>query len=314
MKPIIKSINTPELESTFPNISKDLNNSLNLNYSIIQGKEKEELILDILKKIDEDVYHVGSKQLWNLQWEQIYQEFIRNNYDLDCLVPKFISVNQSNYQPLRYNNEFIRPTTNTFWIDYYSLFRKWLFDTYLKESEHVYEFGCGSGYNLVALSQLNSIERTLYGLDFSPGSMKIIDKVHNIYNYNIKGNLFDMLNPNLHSLKLEDNCTVCTMNSIEQLGGKFYSFIQYLLKQKIRLCIHVEPTIEFHDPNNLMDWLSIKFMEKRKYSTSLLTYLKHLESDNRIKILEAKRVPLGNLMSNCYTYIIWYPLNTGDKL
>ncbi len=306
------SISPLELEITFPRISKsclNLINSLDLKYSIIEGKEKEQLILDVLKKIDEDVYNVGSQEIWNKQWEKIYQEFTNSNYNLNSLIPKFISMNQSNHQPLRYNNKFIKPLTRTFWIDYYSLFRQWLFDTLLKDIKYVYEFGCGSGYNLVALAQLNSIERTLHGLDFSSNSVKIINKIQNIYGYDIKSDLFDMINPNSYPLKLEENCAVYTMNSIEQLGGKFHSFIQYLLKQKISLCVHVEPTIEFHDPNNLMDWLSVKFMKKRNYSISLLTYLRKLESDNIIKIIDAKRVPLGNLMSNCYTYIVWKPVS-----
>lgn len=309
----INHINNLELTNSFQNITKKcskLIDNSDLRYKIITGDEREKLILDILKRIDEDIYDVGSQKIWDKGWEEIYQEFVTNNYNLKKLVPKFISINQLQYQPLRYNNKFIKPISNTFWLDYYSIFRQWLFKTFLTNIEYIYEFGCGTGYNLIALAQLRLDNKMLYGLDFSPNSVKIINEVRNIYDYNVKGHLFDMKNPNLQNFKLKENCAVLTMNSIEQLGERFHEFIHYLLEQNppISLCVHLEPTIEFHDLNNLMDWLSIKFMNKRGYSTTLLTYLKKLESDNKIKIIDTKRLSFGNLMSNCYTYIIWKPV------
>lgn len=309
----IKNISNIELNNSFPDVIKLCSNlikSSDLRYTIITEKEREQLILSILKRIDEDIYDVGSQKIWNKSWEESYQEFITNNYDLETLVPKFISINQSHYQPLRYNNKFIKPVNNTFWLNYYSIFRQWLFKTFLTNIEYIYEFGCGTGYNLIALAQLHLDNKMLYGLDFSPNSVKIINEIRNSHNYNIEGHLFDMKNPNLQNFKLKENCAILTMNSIEQLGEKFHEFIHYLLEQNppISLCVHVEPTIEFHDLNNLMDWLSIKFMNKRGYSTTLLTYLKKLESDNKIKIIDANRLPFGNLMSNCYTYIVWKPI------
>lgn len=305
----IEYITATDLTRSFQDVTEKCSNLIktaDLRYITINGTKKEEVILKILKKIDEDSYIIGSNQLWNKEWDEIYKDFTNDNYNLEKLVPKFITNSQSAHQPLRYDNKLIIPVSNTFWIDYYSIFRQWLFKTFLSGINYVYEFGCGTGYNLVALSQLYP-DKKLYGLDFCNNSIKILNAINEHYNYDIKGYLFDMLNPDL-KLELEENSAVLTMNSIEQLGGKFHNFIQYLIKQKPSLCINVEPTFEFHDIDNLLDWLSIKFMNKRKYSLFPLSYLSLLEHENKVKIIEAKRIPFGNMMSNCYTYIVWRPV------
>jgi len=275
------------------------------SYMLINGYEYDQLILHILKKIEEDRQIIGAperKQVWSNGWEENYHDFIDSNYDLDKLIPKFIRYGQ----PIRYNLTYIKPSDPKFEFNYYSVFRQWLFKKYLAEYENMYEFGCGTGFNLVTLAQLYP-DKNLYGLDFVPYPVKLINKIAEHYKYNLTGHLFDMISPNKFPLSLKENSAIFTIGSIEQLAGRFEKFIKYLLEQHVSLCIHIEPVIELYNENNLVDYLAIKFQEKRGYTKGFLPYLKKLESHKMIEILKAKRLFFGSLYMEGYNCIIWRP-------
>lgn len=284
----------------------DIIEKSDFSYTVINGEERDRLILDILKKIDEDKQIIGSperKRAWDKGWEENYQDFIDSGYDLDTLIPKFIR----HGQPIRYNLMYISPSNHKFELDYYRVFRQWLFKKYLSQYDNIYEFGCGTGFNLVAMSQLYP-DKKLYGLDFVPSSIKLINNIAWHYGYHITSYLFDMISPNKFPLSLKDNSAVFTIGSVEQLAGKFEDFITYLLEHRISLCIHVEPIIELYNDKNLVDYLAIKFQGKRGYTRGLLSYLKKLEMNKTIEILKENRLYFGSLYMEGYNYIIWRPI------
>ncbi len=281
----------------------DIISNKDFNYSPITGNERDLLILDILKKTETDKQIIGDnsrKKVWNDGWRENLDEFINNNYDLNKIIPKFFKPG-----PKRYNLKYIQNNNPNFEFDYYSVFRQWLFKKYLNNYNHIYEFGSGTGFNLVALSQLFP-DKKLYGLDFVQSSIEIINTIADRYKYNLKGYLFDMIYPDRY-FNLEDESAIFTVGSVEQLAGKFEKFIEYLLNQPISISIHVEPIIELYDENNLIDYLAIKFQSKRGYSKGLLPYLKKLESDKIIDIIKEKRLYFGNVYMEGYNLIIWKP-------
>lgn len=283
----------------------DIINGIDLRYSIIKGFEYEQLILQILKKIDEDNQIVGDpsrKKVWNDGWKENLDEFINSNYNLEKLVPKFIKP----WQEIRYNMVYIRSKNPNIELDYYRIFRQWLFKKYFTEYDNIYEFGCGTGFNLVSLAQLFP-NKKLYGSDFVTSSIDILNKISENYKFNIDGFHFDMINPDFN-VKLEKNSAIFTIGSIEQLAGKFEQFIKYLLEQKISLAIHVEPIIELYHDDNLADYLAKKFQSKRGYTNSFLPYLKKLESNNVINLLKVKRLYFGSLYMEGYNLVIWKPV------
>jgi cyclopropane fatty-acyl-phospholipid synthase-like methyltransferase len=190
-------------------------------------------------------------------------------------------------------------------LDYYNVFRLWLFKKYLSEFEHIYEFGCGTGFNLVVLARLFP-EKKLFGLDFVPSSVELVNKIGTAHRHNIKGRLFDMISPN-ETLTLAKNSAIFTIGSVEQLASRFEAFFQFLLNQSPSLCIHVEPTIEFYDDNILFDYLAKKFHQKRGYTENFLTRLRELEAQKKVEILKAKRLYFGSLFMEGYSYIVWRP-------
>lgn len=271
-------------------------------YRKLESNERDKVILDALKKIDTDQQVIGAPErynTWQNGWEDNLKEFIKSNYDLEKLTPKFIRPNQV----VRLNQNYVMPINPNFELDYLSVFRIWLFKKYLQDFTVVYEFGCGTGFNLVCLAQLYPNKR-LYGLDFVTSSVNLVNKIGEVYAWKMKGYLFDMLSPD-KNLRLEKNSAVFTFGSIEQLASRFEPFLNFLLEQSPAMCIHIEPTIELYDENNLVDYTAIKFHKKRGYTKNFLSHLKNLESQRKIEILKTKRLFFGSLYMEGYSLIIW---------
>ena len=287
-----------------PDDCRELIAKTDFRYRILVGEERDRVLLDVLKKIESDQQVIGVPErhgVWEQGWKENLRGFIESSYDLDTLTPKFIKSNV----PIRLNCNFIMPSNPRFELDFYSVFRRWLFKKYLKEVDSIYEFGCGTGFNLVELAQLYP-EKKLHGLDFANSSVELINRISDAYPWKIAGHLFDMFTPD-ESFKLDKNSAVFTTGAVEQLAGRFEAYLQFLLQRSPQLCIHIEPTIELYDEHNLIDYLAMKFHRKRGYTENYLTRLRELEAQNRIRILKAKRLFFGSLYMEGYSYMVWKP-------
>ncbi len=157
-----------------------------------------------------------------------------------------------------------------------SILQYWIFEKYLKDFPTIYEFGCGTGHNLLRLRELNK-KAILWGLDWAKSSQKLINGVAKALNDNaLKAHHFDYFNPN-YDFKLDPHGAVYTFASLEQTCKNYKKFVSYLLKNKPSLCVNIEPTGETLDQNNLLDSLSIQYFKKRKYLDGYIGYLKELE-------------------------------------
>ena len=63
----------------------DLISKSSFDYSIIDGIKRDELILNILKRIDLDqqkIASTGRQEVWDKGWQENLEEFITSNYIL----------------------------------------------------------------------------------------------------------------------------------------------------------------------------------------------------------------------------------------
>jgi hypothetical protein len=279
--------------------------TLDLDYRIIKGNEEKRLISYILKKIEDDTQKIGTLErtsVWDKGWKENLNEF-RKTKEINSIVPKYIKPNTA----VRLFEKFVEPSNPFFERDYSRLLQIYLHNNLIpKETENVYEFGCGSGFNLINLS--NSRKNLhLFGTDFVNSSVTLINELSKHYNLKMKAELFDMTKPNYNYEIKEKSCTF-THGSIEQLAGKFQKFIDYLIQKKPEICFHLEPVIELYDERVLFDDLQIKFSRKRGYTEGLLTYLRKLENEGKIKIELIKKMNFGSLFIEGYNLIIWKSL------
>lgn len=210
------------------------------------------------------------------------------------------------YPTLRWQQEFIAPLHKEFEYRSLAVIEDWLFDKYLRNVDHAYEFGCGTGHNLFRVRDVNP-HAQLWGLDWAPSSQQILARLNELgIDKNLYGRHFDLFAPD-DALTLAPGSAVVTVAALEQTGDRFRPFIDYLLRQKPALCIHIEPIAELLDPHNLLDSLSLAYFRHRNYLSGFLEHL-HLEgAAGRLKIEMARRTSIGSLFIDGYSVVVWSP-------
>lgn len=264
-------------------------------YQECRQKIRAELSSEIQKSGEERL------EVWNRGWSE-------NLLALDSLALEFALIPKYFREKpmLRWNETFIEPLSPHFEYKMLSFFRNWLFDKYLRDRSSVYEFGCGTGHNLIDIRSVNP-RAQLWGLDWAKSSQDILKalKAKGLVD-NLYAQSFDLFRPDLN-FKLEKDCAVLTVASLEQTGERFHAFLDYLIQQKPKICLHLEPIIEFLDPKSELDRLSIEYFEKRNYLRGFLDELKRREGLNEIQILKAQRNSIGGLPIQAYSIVVWAP-------
>src|SRR5688500_8650569 len=139
-------------ETHITGITKSVIENHDFSYRQIVGDEREKLILEILKRIDRDEQVIGAderKEVWYKGWDANRQDFLNSGYSLEALLPKFIRPGQ----PMRIKRVFAQPNDPWFELRFVEVLRSWMFQEFFKPFANVYEFGCGTGFNLVSLAQ-----------------------------------------------------------------------------------------------------------------------------------------------------------------
>ncbi len=281
-----------------------------IEYKLAYKNISQEQRDDCLKKIvttllDKNIIFAGKhrQQQWEKGWKQNLDE-LKNDKNLKSAVPHYFG----KHKIARLKQNFIEVASDDFEYNVLGVILDWLFDKYLRETKNIYEFGCGTGYNLLRLRIINK-EANLWGLDWTESTIKIIKKISDLTSdKKLFSHKFDYYHPD-NTFKLEGNSVIFTVASLEQIGNNYKQFINYLLKKSPKLCVHIEPIAELLDENNLLDYLSIEYFKKRNYLSGFLTHLQKLEKLNKIKIIRAQRSYTGSLFIEGHSIIIWAPIN-----
>ena len=273
-------------------------------YKALVGEERDKVLLDVLKNIDSGQLSVVGKEkkaAWEKGWTENLLNFLEKDHDINELIPKYYHPRQV----LRLCRNYVTTCDPNFEFNFFKVFRLWLFRKYLKDTESVYEFGCGPGHNLAALAELYP-EKEIHGLDWSAASRDLVNKIAEVYNYNITGHLFDMFSPD-ENFEIPNNSAVLTFGALEQLGHDFELFLQFLLKKSPVLCLNIEPFCELYDDSSLLDYLAAKYQGERNYLAGYLDCLKQLENEGKIQILKTPRMLFGNIHYEGWSFVLWKP-------
>ncbi len=293
-----------------PNDCKSLVAETDFNYKVLNTRERDKLVLGILKTIDEDSLTVSGpkrQSQWERGWVENLQSFTNSNYSIEALIPKYIRPDR----PIRLRLEYVTPRITNFEHCYIEAFRLWLFRKYLRNVDSIYDFGCGTGYNLTVLAKLFPNKR-LYGMDWSTASQKMLGLIAKHCNMNIEAHPFNFYLPD-ESLKIADNSAIMTFAALEQVGSNYEAFLQFILKQSPAICVNVECLSELYDEDNLVDYLAIKYHERRNYLNGYLSRLRQLETEGRITIQKVQRLYFGSLYHEAYSYIVWRPKERRER-
>lgn len=273
-------------------------------YHQLTADARDRVALYVLKAVDSGTLTLAGKEAkprWEKGWAENLEEFLAQGYDTSKLVPRYIR----QAQPLRLNQNYVLPTDSNFEMNWYAIFRNWFFKTYLNETANIYEFGCGSGFNLVVLANLFP-EKRLIGLDWAAPSRDIVKKLAMVYGWKMEGYLFDFFSPD-PQVKIAPDSAVLTIGALEQTGTNYEPFLQFLLKQQPVLCAHLEPICEWYEEDKIVDYLAVRFHKYRNYWQGFPNRLKQLEQEGKVEIFKMKRSYFGSLFLEGYSQILWRP-------
>lgn len=294
-----------EVESFSVDLVQRIEN-LALEVVPIIGESRDKLITHIIERIRNDnqiIAGEGRAEAWNNGWEENLEAFKSSGGDLKALVPRFVRAGQ----PIRWRRKYVLPTSDNFELSFIEILRQFIIENYFANASSIYEFGAGTGFNLVHASQIKPGIK-LVGTDFVQPAVDLMNEVGIKLGINLSSSIFDMLRPHEFELKLSRHSGVWTFGSLEQLAGQIEPMINYLVTSKPEVCVHVEPMSELYEDTTIEDYLANWFQTKRGYTSGLITLLKQYEKEEQIKIEKIQRLEFGSLMMEGYNLVVWTPI------
>lgn len=275
-----------------------------LSVQPLDGLERDAVVVRVLRELDGGKFTTSGphrRPNWEAAWADRAAQFDSEGRS-ESLVPRYIAANPVT----RALGRYVRPTHGDFETVFSQLFREALFRRFLAEAPSIYEFGCGSGYNLAQLAALYP-DVQLVGLDWAQSAVELVGRVAAQRDVCLSARQYDFYNPD-PDLRLAPGAAVLTMCALEQVGSGYGPFLEMLLQQRPQLCLHMEPLEELYDESCLEDYLALRYHHTRGYLRGFLTAIRELAACGRAEILRVQRVPMGNLYHEGYSYLAWRPL------
>jgi hypothetical protein len=282
--------------------------NFNHNYKIMNDQERDEVILSVIASLDKHKFRVSGENdntVWENGWGEVLST-VKDKKDLsrNSLIPQYFK-KEAIY---RLFGNYVFSDSDNFAYDLDQAIRYLIFSKYLIDHKRIVEIGSGTGNSQYLLAEICPPTTELIGSDWSTKSGELITKISNHLQRPITPVVFNMLTMDGYdNLKIDNETAVFTVHTLEQLGKSYQPLLQRLLDSKPAICVHAEPVKELYEQDNLMDYLAIKYHEIRNYLDGWLTELRELESNNKIKILEQKRIQFGNKFHEAYNLIVWKP-------
>lgn len=272
-------------------------------YRYLSPAERDGVLLRILTELGRFT-KVGAHRsgIWESCWSDAKKTFIEANDSIVALDPVFMGA----HPVVRMHGDYARPDDPRFETHWFRLTRKLVFARYLTGARKVFEFGCGSGFNLAAAAQMFP-ELELMGLDWSPSAVELIDRIGHSQGFNLKGRRFDFFDPD-PGVPVDSDTLVLTNAALEQTGDRFVTFAEWLLARRPRLVLSMEPILDFYDPDVLFDHMAVAYHTQREYLNGYYGWVRDRAAQGQVEIVEARRLGFGSLYHEAYSLLVWRPL------
>ncbi|MEW6156918.1 MAG: class I SAM-dependent methyltransferase [Verrucomicrobiota bacterium] len=290
--------------SELPSLCLDQFLSFETGFRPAQPDEREKHLVHVLERLHEKKNARSvqeNKAAFEQGWHENYLLCCAHGLSWESLRPKYVKP----FGIMRYEGDYVVPENPLLADDLLSLYAMILFWKHLGEAETIFEFGCGTGRYVYALSQLFP-EKTVVGADWTEASFKIL-RLMAEEGRRIAPIIFDMLAPPLQA-KLPPNSAVVTIGAMEQLGGQWEPFLHFLLENRPRVVLHLEPVLEFYTMDKVFDYLAMLYHRKRGYLNGYWPALQARAAKGDIEILAQRRLGSGDPYHESSSLIIWKPL------
>jgi hypothetical protein len=271
-------------------------------FHIASLAEQESCFIRIIDMLTRDKIPSGPTyhKIWENGWKENFEKYQLTN-NLKDLIPKFVRNNDY----IRLNGNYIKPISGDFETSFVSVLRDYYARKYFSNVDHIYEFGCGTGLNLVQIAEIFP-EKTMLGLDWSESAVNILNLIQKNTCLKIKGKKFNMFDPDKSMIEhiARQPSALLTIGAMEQLGTNFQSILDFTLESNFDIIVHFETIYEDYNPNTLFDYLPIKYIEKRNWLRGYYTKLYRLAQESKIIILEHTKT-FGSFFHDGYTVTVW---------
>jgi hypothetical protein len=243
------------------------------------------------------------REIWEKGWQQNLDSFIASG-ELSDLIPKFVRKREM----IRFKGRWICPVDAEFETNFVMVLRDAVFRKNFSESTSIWEFGSGTGLNLVHLSKVLP-NKELFGCDWAKPSIQILEQLNRNLNLDIHGFQFDLFNPGNQLLeKIKENSGLFTVGTMEQLGQNYQPILEFILDSNFKRVVHIETNYELNDENNILDYLAMKYIVKRNWLRGYFSTLRDLEKAGRIRIIQERKT-FGSFFHDGYTITVWENLS-----
>lgn len=268
--------------------------------------ERDQTIIGLFERLNSGNYTIANKntERWETGWGENL-ELLKDTGEIESsLKPKYYRANQ----PIRYLGDFWMPKTDPdFEYNWFCKFREWVIKTYLKDHKNIFEFGCGSGFNVAYMAQTYP-DKNITGLDWAYPSVEICERLRYAHKLNVVGRKFDFFNPD-YSLYVPEGSALFTSGALEQTANNWGPFMSFVHEKKFDICVHIEPIVEFYKPEaSIVDYVTVKIHKARNFWSGFPEYLKDLKQHGEAEIIASERAILGSLMIEGYSLTVWRPL------
>lgn len=274
------------------------------SYRRLTREERDGAILSVLKRLD-GFTEVGAHRhgIWTDSWEETRQRYVKSGGDIEALDPPFMGATPI----VRLRGDYAIPKDPAFEHHWFRVFRHWIFKKFLGEQgpSRVFEFGCGSGFNLATIAQFFP-DKELVGLDWAQPAVDLVDHVAKDHGFSLSGRRFDFFNID-KSIDVGPSAAVTTFCALEQTGERFSEFFNWLMEAKPGLVISMEPSVENYDQDDLHDYLAWRYHTHRKYLDGYFAAVRDAASQGKAEILWDRRPKFGSFYHEGYSLLIWRP-------
>jgi hypothetical protein len=285
-------------------LSTDARNFVNLNnfrFRKADAGEVENALIRYIQFLLEDkkVSGPGYKEHWEDGWRENLNKFLASK-NLQDLLPLFVRKGGL----IRFKQNWIQAEDPEFETSFVYVLRDILYRAHFSHSSSLWEFGCGTGLNLVHANSLFP-DKQLIGCDWATSAVDIINTLSITLSPKFTGILFDMFNPDTRVLNtILPNSSLLTIGAMEQLGTNFYPFLDFILKSNFKRIVHVETSYEYYDRNLLFDFLAMKYIEKRGWLIGYFSELTRLQEKGVIRIIDQRKT-FGSFFHDGYSITVW---------
>jgi hypothetical protein len=276
-------------------------------HRLATAEERDDAILGMIRAIYHHELPVSGPArhpIWEAGWAENLKAFDPTKAGRELAKPRY----HGKYPIVRWNGDLYVPESEDYEHNMLAVIQDWVFDKYLRNSDMVCEFGCGTGHNLFRVGDVNS-NVTLVGLDWATSAVQFINlqAQAGAYSPNLAwAHGFDFFNPSL-TFTPSKNCAFVTVASLEQVGSKWKPFFDFVMAIQPKVVIHIEPIEEVLDDRCLLDHLSREYFRKRGYLTGWLRHLQAAEKLGKAEIHRVARTFIGSKFIEGYTVIVWSP-------